>query len=165
MWGSGFLPSTHQGVPFLNGADPILNLSSPKGFDSERQGDFFNTVNDLNALRLKQVGDPEISTRISAYEMAYRMQSSVPKLTDMSGEPEHILKMYGPDVRKPGTFAANCLLARRMAERDVRFIQVTHSPDGLWDQHFNLPFLKITYDISFPSLWTESLSPSPMSRL
>jgi hypothetical protein len=131
LWGSGFLPTSHQGVPFLNGADPILNLSNPKGFDAQRQGDFFNAVNDLNALRLKQVGDPEISTRISAYEMAYSMQSSAPELMDLSGETKETLDLYGVNPAKP-SFARNCLLARRLVEKGVRFVQMYHTD---WDHH------------------------------
>ena len=131
LWGSGFLPTTHQGVPFLNGAEPILNLSSPKGFDRQRQGDFVDAVKDLNELRLTQVRDPEISTRITAYEMAYRMQSSAPELMDLSGETKETLDMYGVDPAKP-SFARNCLLARRLVEKGTRFVQLYHTD---WDHH------------------------------
>ncbi len=133
LWGSGFLPTTYQGVPFRNGAEPILNLASPQGFRSEAQGEFFDAVNDLNAARRAEVGDPEISTRISAYEMAYRMQSSAPELMDLSGETAATLKAYGA---KPGqvSFANNCLLARRLVERGVRFVQLYHTD---WDHHGN----------------------------
>ena len=136
LWASGFLPTTYQGVPLLNGAEPILNLSNPSGVTDERQGDFVSTVKDLNAERLKLVGDPEIATRIAQYEMAFRMQTSVPELTDLSKEPESTFALYGPDARTPGTYAANCILARRMAERGVRFIQLYHMG---WDHHESVP--------------------------
>jgi uncharacterized protein (DUF1501 family) len=134
LWSSGFLPTTYQGVPLLNGADPILNLSSPKGFDQKRQGQFVDTVKDLNQARLDQIGDPEIATRIAAYEMAYRMQSSAPELMDLSGETKETLADYGiTDVSKP-SFARNCLLARRLVERGSRFVQLYHTD---WDHHGN----------------------------
>jgi len=133
LWGSGFLPTTHQGVPFLNGADPILNLSSPAGFSTERQGNFVDAVKDLNSLRYEQVSDPEIVTRIAAYEMAYRMQSSAPELMDLSGETRQTLEMYGVDPAKP-SFARNCLLARRLVEKGSRFVQLYHTD---WDHHGN----------------------------
>lgn len=136
LWGSGFLPSEYQGVNFRAGGDPVLHLSNPPGIDSGMRKDFIRTLNQLNHSEYESVGDPEIASRISQYEMAFRMQSSVPELADLSQEPAHILDMYGPDVRKPGTFAANCLLARRLAERDVRFIQLYHRG---WDQHGDLP--------------------------
>jgi len=133
LWGSGFLPTTYQGVPFLNGPEPILNLSSPKGFDSNRQGEFVDAVAKLNSLRQKSVGDPEIRTRIAAYEMAYRMQTSAPDLMDLRGESKETLAMYGADPDKP-SFARNCLLARRMVEKGVRFVQLYHTD---WDHHGN----------------------------
>jgi hypothetical protein len=134
LWASGFLPTTYQGVPLLNGSDPILNLSPPKGIDAQRQGEFINAVTDLNRLRLEQIGDPEISTRIAAYEMAYRMQSSAPELMDLSGESKETLAAYDiKDVSKPG-FARNCLLARRLVERGCRFVQLYHTD---WDHHGN----------------------------
>ena len=133
LWGNGFLPSRYQGVPFLNGADPILNLSSPKGIDRHNQGQFVQTVNRLNALRFKQVGDPEISTRIGTYEMAYRMQSSAPELMDLSGETRQTLDSYGVDPAR-GSFARNCLLARRLIEQGTRFVQLYHTD---WDHHGN----------------------------
>ncbi|MEX2286690.1 MAG: DUF1501 domain-containing protein [Planctomycetaceae bacterium] len=133
LWGSGFLPTTYQGVPFLNGVDPILNLSTPKGFTSQTQGDFVSAVKDLNSLRYAQVNDPEISTRISAYEMAYRMQSSAPELMDLGSETKETLDMYGVDPAKP-SFARNCLLARRLVEKGVRFVQLYHTD---WDHHGN----------------------------
>lgn len=133
LWGSGFLPTTYQGVPFLNGADPILNLSSPSGINSVRQSEFIDTVNQLNSLRLEKTRDPEIATRISAYEMAYRMQSSAPELMDLSGETKETLDLYGVDPAKP-SFARNCLLARRLVEKGCRFVQLYHTD---WDHHGN----------------------------
>jgi len=134
LWASGFLPTSYQGVPLLNGAEPILNLSNPAGVSEERQGDFVSTVKDLNAERLKLVGDPEIATRIAAYEMAYRMQTSAPELINFSDETKETLDMYGlKDPSKP-SFARNCLLARRLIERGVRFVQLYHTD---WDHHGN----------------------------
>ena len=136
LWGSGFLPTRYQGVKFRSIGDPVLYLSNPPGIDVSARRRFLDDLAKLNQLRREEVGDPEISTRIAQYEMAYRMQSSVPELTDLSSEPDRIFERYGPDSRKPGTFAANCLLARRLAERDVRFIQLFHRG---WDQHTKLP--------------------------
>jgi hypothetical protein len=133
LWGSGFLPSTYQGVPFLNGADPILNLSNPNGFNEDRQAEFFSAVKDLNSLRYAEVNDPEISTRISAYEMAYRMQSSAPELMNLASETKATLDAYGVDPAVP-SFARNCLLARRLVEKGVRFVQLYHTD---WDHHGN----------------------------
>ncbi|MCA9114371.1 MAG: DUF1501 domain-containing protein [Planctomycetaceae bacterium] len=133
LWGSGFLPTTYQGVPFLNGAEPVLNLSSPPGIGREQQGEFVNAVNQLNQMRLQQVGDPEISTRIAAAEMAYRMQTSAPDLMNLSGETKDTLTSYGCDPVKP-SFGRNCLLARRLVERGVRFVQLYHTD---WDHHGN----------------------------
>ena len=133
LWGSGFLPSTYQGVPLLNGPNPILNLTSPKGFDRKRQGEFVSTVNKLNSLRLEATHDPEIATRITAYEMAYKMQTSAPELMDLSGETRETLDMYGVDPAKP-SYARNCLLARRLIEKGVRFVQLYHTD---WDHHGN----------------------------
>jgi len=133
LWGSGFLPTTYQGVPFLNGADPILNLSSPAGYDQDSQRGFVETVTDLNRLRRAEVGDPEIDTRIAAYEMSYRMQSSAPELMDLAGETQATLDAYGVDPAKP-SFARNCLLARRLVEQGVRFVQLYHTD---WDHHGN----------------------------
>mgnify|MGYP002845743218 CR=1 FL=1 len=134
LWGSGFLPTTYQGVPFLNSADPILNLSNPKGIDEDGQGDFIDIVGDLNRKRLEERGDPEIATRIATYEMAYRMQSSAPELMDLSEETEETLKLYGvEDTAKP-SFGRNCLLARRLVERGCRFVQLYHTD---WDHHGN----------------------------
>jgi hypothetical protein len=131
LWGSGFLPTTYQGVPFLAGPEPILNLSTPEGYSPESQGDFFSAVNDLNAARLDTTGDPEIATRIAQYEMAYRMQSSAPDLMDLSGETADTLAAYGIEPGKT-SFANNCLLARRMVEKGVRFVQLYHTE---WDHH------------------------------
>ena len=133
LWGSGFLPTTYQGVPFLNGADPILNLSSPQGFNVERQGEFVEAVTKLNSLRQEAVGDPEIQTRIAAYEMAYRMQTSAPELMDLKGESKETLALYGCDPNQP-SYARNCLLARRLIEKGVRFVQLYHTD---WDHHGN----------------------------
>jgi uncharacterized protein DUF1501 len=136
QWGSGFLPSKYQGVKFRSLGDPVLYLSDPDGFTQTERRRFIDDLGKLNQVELDQFGDPEIATRIAQYEMAYKMQSSVPELTDLSKEPAHTFDLYGPDARKPGTFAANCLLARRMAERGVRFIQLFHRG---WDQHNELP--------------------------
>ncbi|MGJ8696823.1 MAG: DUF1501 domain-containing protein [Verrucomicrobiaceae bacterium] len=136
LWGSGFLPTEHAGVKFRNAGDPVLYLSDPKGMNRSVRRDMLDDLASLNAQRHSIVGDPEIEARIAQYEMAFRMQASVPELTDVSGEPEHVLDLYGPNVRKPGTYAANCLLARRLAERDVRFIQLFHQG---WDHHGGLP--------------------------
>lgn len=136
LWGSGFLPSKYQGIKFRSAGDPVLYLSNPDGMDSSTRRRMLDDLAKLNAQKLEQYHDPEISTRMTQYEMAFRMQTSVPELTDLSNEPEHIFEQYGPDSRKPGTYAYNCLLARRMAERGVRFIQLFHKG---WDQHGNLP--------------------------
>ena len=133
LWGSGFLPTEHQGVPFLPGPQPILNLASPAGVDSDGQSRFVQAVGDLNARRLQVTGDPEIATRIAAYEMAYRMQSSAPELTDLRGERQATLSAYGCEIGK-SSFAGNCLLARRLVERGVRFVQLYHTD---WDHHGN----------------------------
>jgi hypothetical protein len=136
LWGSGFLPSKYQGVKFRSVGDPVLYLSNPDGLDASARRRFLDDLSKLNQLKLDEAGDPEISTRITQYELAYRMQTSVPELTDVSKEPEHIFEIYGPNSRKPGTFAANCLLARRLSERGVRYVQLFHRG---WDQHTNLP--------------------------
>jgi hypothetical protein len=136
LWSSGFLPAKHQGVKFRNQGDPVLYLSNPPGMDATTRRETLDELAALNGQRFDSLGDPEIQTRISQYEMAFRMQTSVPELTDLSGEPQHVLDMYGPDVKRPGSYAANCLLARRLAERDVRFIQLFHMG---WDHHGGLP--------------------------
>jgi hypothetical protein len=130
-WGSGFLPTAYQGVPLRGNGDPILDITSPKGVTPERQRDCIDAVRDLNLKRLVETGDPEIATRISAYEMAYQMQSSAPELIDLSGESEATLQLYGVEKEKP-SFARNCLLARRLIERGVRFVQLYHTN---WDSH------------------------------
>jgi hypothetical protein len=133
-WGSGFLPTVYNGVTFRSQGDPILYLSNPKGVDDRIQRDTLDTIRKLNEKRLGVIGDPEISTRISSFEMAYRMQSSAPELMDISKEPKHILDRYGVEPGKP-SFAMNCLLARRLIERGVRFVELFHEA---WDQHGNL---------------------------
>ncbi len=136
LWGSGFLPSRHQGVKLRSGGDPVLYLSNPPGIDPELRRQMLDDQAALNRKHLEQLGDPEIENRIAQYELAYRMQSAVPELADLSREPKHILDMYGPDVEKPNSFAANCLMARRLVERGVRFVQLFHMG---WDHHLKLP--------------------------
>ena len=136
LWGSGFLPSQHQGVPFRSGRDPVLYLSDPNGLDGGSRRRMLDALRELHQEQHERIMDPEVDARISQYEMAYRMQASVPDAMDLSGEPDDVFELYGPEARVPGTFAANCLLARRLAERDVRFIQLYHQG---WDQHGNLP--------------------------
>ncbi len=132
LWGSGFLPSTHQGVALRAGASPVLYLNDPPGTDRIQRRAFLDDLAELNHLRAAETGDPETLARIAAYEMAFRMQTSVPELTDLSGEPQHIIDSYGPDVHKAGSYAANCLMGRRLLERGVRFVQLFHRG---WDQH------------------------------
>ena len=134
-WGSGFLPSRHQGVRFGSGPEPVMYLNNPGGMPRRVRRGMLDSLATLNRVRYHQAGDPEIETRIRQYEMAYRMQTSVPELTDLSDEPEHIFQLYGPESVRPGSYAANCILARRLAERGVRFIQLFH-PD--WDHHKKL---------------------------
>ncbi|MDN3688325.1 DUF1501 domain-containing protein [Cyclobacterium jeungdonense] len=136
LWGSGFLPSLHQGVQFRSGKDPVLYLNNPEGLKNVSRRRMLDALKELHEEQYEKVMDPEINSRIAQYEMAYRMQASVPETMDISKEPDYIYDMYGPDSRKPGTFAANCLLARRLAEKDVKFIQLYHQG---WDQHGNLP--------------------------
>lgn len=136
LWGSGFLPSNHQGVRFRGGAEPVLYLEDPAGLNKSSRRNILDAVGALNKMHQQDFGDPEIATRIEQYEMAYRMQTSVPDLMDLSKEPESTFELYGPEARKPGSYAANCLLARRLAERNVRFIQLYHRG---WDQHNDLP--------------------------
>lgn len=136
LWGTGFLPSKHAGVSLRSKGDPVLYLSNPAGVDSQRRRTMLDTLRNLNQRQLEVVGDPEIETRIAQYEMAYRMQTSIPELTDISDEPQHVLDLYGSDVTQPGTFAANCLMARRLAQRNVKFVQVFIRG---WDQHGDLP--------------------------
>ncbi len=132
LWGSGFLPSNHQGVKFRSQGDPVLYLANPPGVDRDGRREVLDAVGSLNSLQHDALGDPEISTRIAQYEMAYRMQTSVPDLTDLSKEPQSVLDLYGPEVKTPGSFAYNALMARRMSERGVRFVQLYHRG---WDQH------------------------------
>jgi len=136
LWGSGFLPSSHQGVKLRSGADPVLFLNDPPGVTKDTRRSMLDTIERINRIKHTSFGDPEIETRIAQYEMAYRMQTSVPELMDLTKEPESTFENYGPESRKPGTYAANCLLARRLAERGVRFIQLYHRG---WDQHNDLP--------------------------
>ena len=136
LWASGFLPSSFQGVRFRAGSTPVLFLDDPPGITQRTRREMIDAVGKLNAMRHEAYGDPEIETRIAQYEMAYRMQTSVPELMDLSKEPESTFELYGPESRKPGTYAANCLMARRLAERNVRFIQLYHRG---WDQHRDLP--------------------------
>ncbi len=136
LWGSGFLPSKHSGVAFRSQGDPVLYLSNPSGIDSSLRRSMLDKLGSMNRRIHQEVGDPETQARIAQYEMAFRMQSSVPELADIGKEPQHVLDLYGKDATKPGTFAYNCLMARRMAERDVRFVQIFHRG---WDQHRNLP--------------------------
>ena len=139
LWGAGFLPSKHQGVKFSGGKDPVLYLNNPDGMSSKLRRKTLDHIAAMNQMKFDDYGDPEIETRISQYEMAFRMQTSVPELTDVSSEPSSTFELYGEDARKPGTYANNCLLARRLAERDVRFIQLFHRG---WDAHNNLPNVK-----------------------
>lgn len=136
LWGSGFLPSVHQGVKFRSKGDPVLYLSDPRGFPREARRRVLDDIAALNLESYEKAQHPEILTRIAQYEMAFRMQQSIPELTDLSGESESTFKLYGEDARQPGTFAHNCLMARRLAERDVRFIQLFHRG---WDHHSALP--------------------------
>jgi len=135
-WGAGFLPSRFQGVKFRSQGDPVLYLSNPRGMSSKVRRGLLDDLARLNAMQHREFGDPEILTRIAQYEMAYRMQASVPELVDLATEPQHVLDMYGPDVTRRGSFAQNCLLARRLSEQGVRFVQLLHAG---WDQHNNLP--------------------------
>jgi hypothetical protein len=134
-WGNGFLPSKYQGVKFRGSGDPVLYLSNPDGISRDMRRGMLDDLAKLNEQKLRQTGDPEISTRISQYEMAYRMQSSVPELSDFSNEPQHVLDMYGPEVKKQGSYAYNCIMARKLVERGCRFVQLMHAG---WDQHGNL---------------------------
>jgi hypothetical protein len=136
LWGSGFLPTTYQGIKFRSVGDPVLYLSNPPGLSAPARRRMLDDLTRLDALNHREFGDPEILTRIAQYEMAFRMQTSVPELTGLSDEPDWVFDLYGPEARRPGTYAANCLLARRLAERGVRFIQLFHRG---WDQHTHLP--------------------------
>ena len=150
LWGTGFLPSQHQGVVFQASGDPVLFLSNPQGVSHDSRKKMLDLVTKLNQKHAAEIGDPEIQTTIAQQEMAFRMQASVPQLTDLSSEPQPILDMYGPEVHKSGSFARNCLLARRMVERDVRFVQLYHRG---WDHHVSLPnkMRRQCYDIDQPT--------------
>jgi len=136
LWGNAFLPSKHQGVQFRSGKDPVLFLNDPNGYHRQDRAQMLDYLQQLNQLQYEAHGDSEVLNRIAQYEMAFRMQTSVPEVTDLSNEPDWVFDMYGPDSRNPGTYAANCLLARRLAERNVPFVQLYHMG---WDQHGNLP--------------------------
>ncbi|MFP4844697.1 DUF1501 domain-containing protein [Winogradskyella sp. PE311] len=136
LWGNGFLSSLHQGVQFRSGKDPVLYLKDPEGMTRSERRKMLDYIAALNEKQEKEFGDPEINSRIAQYEMAYRMQTSVPETMNIDKEPDHIIQMYGSDAAVPGTYAANCLLARRLVEKDVRFVQLYHMG---WDQHDNLP--------------------------
>ncbi len=150
LWGTGFLPSQHQGVQFRSGLDPVLFLNDPHGMNKSSRRKMLDTLRKMHEEQHERVMDPEITSRIAQYEMAYRMQTSVPEIMDVSKEPDSVYEMYGPESKKPGTFAANCLLARRLAEKDVKFIQLYHQG---WDQHGNLPseIQKLTTDTDQPT--------------
>jgi hypothetical protein len=149
MWGSGFLSARYQGVRFSAGKDPVLFLANSPGITPERRRAMLDDITSLNRIKLDDYQDPEIQARIDQYEMAFRMQSSVPELADLSKEPASVFERYGPESRKPGSYAANCILARRLAERGVRFIQLYHRD---WDQHSNLPahIRSQCYDVDQP---------------
>ena len=136
LWGSGFLPSKHQGVKLRSAGEPVLYLQNPPGFDRDARRSQLDSLSELNQLNHDKFADPETQARISQYELAFRMQAEVPGLMDIEGEPDHVKELYGPQVDKPGSFARNCLLARRMAEKGVRYVQLFHRG---WDQHGSLP--------------------------
>ena len=136
LWGNGFLPSRHQGVQFRSGTDPVLYLSNPGGYTSSDRRYMLDALKDLNQVQEEIYGDPEINNHIAQYEMAFRMQASVPEVNNLADEPDWVFDLYGPEARTPGTFAANCLMARRLLERDVKFVQLYHQG---WDQHGDLP--------------------------
>ncbi len=136
LWGNGFLSSKFQGVQFGSGKDPVLFLNNPDGYDGDDRKEMLVYLSKLNELQNSAYGDPEVEARISQYEMAYRMQTSVPQVMDISREPDEVFEMYGPDSRNPGTYAANCILARKLLEKDVKFVQLYHQG---WDQHNGLP--------------------------
>ncbi|MFZ4260438.1 DUF1501 domain-containing protein [Sphingobacterium sp. HJSM2_6] len=136
LWTNGFLDSVHQGVQFMGGPDPVLYLKNPDGTDKMSRRKLLDKLSELNSMQYETFGDPEITAKVQQYEMAYRMQTSVPEVTDLTKEPDHIIKMYGPECLVPGTYAANCLLARKLSENGVRFVQLYHQG---WDQHDGLP--------------------------
>ncbi len=136
LWGNGFLPSEHQGVQFRSGKDPVLFLNNPEGYDGADRQQMLGYLSKLNSLQNEVWGDPEVDARMAQYELAFRMQTSVPEVMDTSDEPEEVFNLYGKDSRNKGTFAANCLLARKLLEKDVRFVQLYHQG---WDHHGGLP--------------------------
>ena len=136
LWGNGFLPSKHQGVQFRSGKDPVLFLNNPEGYDGTDRKEMLNYLSKLNRLQNEAYGDPEVDARIAQYEMAYRMQTSVPEVMDTKDEPDEVFELYGPDSRDSGTYAANCILARKLVEKDVKFVQLYHQG---WDNHGGLP--------------------------
>jgi len=136
LWGNGFLPSRHQGVKFRAGRNPVLYLSNPPGIDRARRRAMLDATKQLNSLQADLIGDPEIQTRVAQFEQAFRMQRSIPEVADLSSEPKHVLDLYGPEAQQPGSYAANCLMARRLVERGVRFVQLYHRG---WDHHEDLP--------------------------
>ncbi|MGE4003188.1 MAG: DUF1501 domain-containing protein, partial [Planctomycetaceae bacterium] len=136
LWGSGFLPSRYQGVKLRSGNEPVLYLKTPEGYSQNTRRRMLDDIAALNRIAFERTSDPEVLTRIEQYELAFRMQAAVPELTDIHGEPQHVLEKYGPDVERPGSYARNCLLARRLVERDVRFVQLYHMG---WDHHGDLP--------------------------
>lgn len=136
LWGNGFLPSEHQGVQFRSSKDPVLYLNNPEGYDGEDRREMLEYLKKLNQAQNQTWADPEVEARISQYEMAFRMQTSVPEVMDVSTEPDEVFDLYGPGSRDKGTFAANCLLARKLLEKDVRFVQLYHQG---WDHHDALP--------------------------
>jgi hypothetical protein len=136
LWGNGFLPSQYQGVQFRSGKDPVLFLNNPEGYNASDRKQMLDHLFALNHLQNESIGDPEVDARIAQYEMAYRMQTSVPEVMDISKEPDEVFELYGKDSRDPGTYAANCLLARKLLEKDVRFVQLYHQG---WDHHGGLP--------------------------
>jgi len=150
LWGAGFLPTEHQGVRFRNAGDPVLYLADPPGLHRDRRRATLDRIAALNGMRQTLVGDPEIAARTAQYEMAFRMQTSVPEIVDFSDEPRHVIESYGPDVARPGSYAANCLLARRMIERGVRFVQLYHAD---WDHHADVsgPLEKVTREVDRPT--------------
>jgi hypothetical protein len=137
LWSNGFLDSIHQGVQFSSGEDPVLYIKDPSGMNRQERRKMLDNLAQLNHLSYEEFGDPEIAAKVQQYEMAYRMQTAVPEVMDLSKEPDDIIKLYGPDCLVPGTFAANCLLARKLSENGVRFVQLYHQG---WDQHGNLPY-------------------------
>ncbi|EON78352.1 hypothetical protein ADIS_1215 [Lunatimonas lonarensis] len=137
LWTNGFLDSVHQGVQFSSGEDPVLYLRDPKGMSREERRAMLDNLADMNQLAYDRFGDPEITAKVKQYEMAYRMQTAVPEILDLSKEPDSVIKLYGPDCLVPGTYAANCLMARKLSESGVRFVQLYHQG---WDQHDNLPY-------------------------